>query len=91
EAFVPLELNGAVTGEILAKSPKAWKQAWSPENLTIWDMLRRSQQDWVFRQMVNQTKGDMGKTTLMRHFALIYGQRKHRRHRAPKLVPSLLR
>jgi predicted NACHT family NTPase len=38
-----------------------------------------------------QAKGGMGKTTLLRHVALIYGQRQQRRYRAPKLVPVLLR
>jgi len=38
-----------------------------------------------------RAKGGMGKTTLLRHVALIYGQRQYRRYRAPKLVPVLLR
>ena len=41
--------------------------------------------------MVIQAKGGMGKTTLMRHIALIYAQGKHRRRGAPKLTPILLR
>jgi len=91
EVFIPLELSGAVTSEIFAEYPNIRNQPLSSKNLTIWELLRRSQHERVFRQMVIQAKGGMGKTTLLRHLALIYGKHKHRRHRAPKLVPILLR
>ncbi|WP_196358079.1 GUN4 domain-containing protein [Nodosilinea nodulosa] len=61
------------------------------ENLDIWKLLARTRKDRKFRQMSILAKGGMGKTTLLRHITLIYSQGKHRRHRAPKLVPVLLR
>ena len=90
DVFVPLELSGAIgnrTWDI--NNPR--DAALYSENLNIWELLRRSRKNRPFRQMVIQAKGGMGKTTLLRHIALIYGQRKQRRHRAPRLVPILLR
>lgn len=91
EVFVPLELSGVIGHEVLAKAKTRQDTALASDNLTIWELLRRSQQNRTFRQMVIQAKGGMGKTTLLRHIALIYGQRKQRRYRAPRLVPILLR
>jgi predicted NACHT family NTPase len=86
EVFVPLDLSGAFVSAQLPNDP-----ALMSENLSIWDLLARSRHDRKFRQMIIQAKGGMGKTTLLRHVALIYGQRKQRRYRAPKLIPVLLR
>jgi hypothetical protein len=91
EVFVPLELSGSMTRETMAAAQRDKDLTLQPENLDIWELLRRSQKHRTFRQMVIMAKGGMGKTTLLRHIALIYGQRKHRRHRAPGLVPILLR
>jgi GUN4-like/NACHT domain len=92
EVFVPLDLSGALGDrmdlrqmEQLQKDPTL-----RSENLNIWDLLARSKRDRKFRQMSIQAKGGMGKTTLLRHIALIYGQRKQRRD-VPKLIPILLR
>lgn len=93
EVFVPLDLSGAL-GDMNLSSKRARLQvdpALLSENLRIWDLLARSRRDRKFRQMSIQAKGGMGKTTLLRHIALIYGQRQQRRYRAPKLVPVLLR
>jgi len=79
EVFVPLSLSGT-------QDP-----ALQSDELSIWQLLARSRRDRKFRQMSIQAKGGMGKTTLLRHVALIYGQRQYRRYRAPKLVPLLLR
>ena len=91
EVFVPLELSGAIAPQGLTEPLRREDVAHYAENLTIWELLRQSQQNRTYRQMVIQAKGGMGKTTLLRHIALIYGQRKQRRYRAPKLVPILLR
>ncbi|MDX2215359.1 MAG: GUN4 domain-containing protein [Oculatellaceae cyanobacterium bins.114] len=97
DVFVPLELQGILASDAFTQSNKPQK-VWSQrdavlysENLSIWNVLARSKRDRKFRQMSIQAKGGMGKTTLLRHIALIYGQRKQRRYRAPKLVPVLLR
>jgi hypothetical protein len=74
EVFVPLELSGEM----------------SKANLQIWDLLRRSRKEPRFRQMVIRKRGGFGKTTLLRHIALIYGQGKHRKFNAPKLIPFLI-
>jgi predicted NACHT family NTPase len=91
EVFVPLELSGEVGGRVsvLVKNPDY--KALSEGSLSIWELLRRSCKDRAFRHMSILAKGGMGKTTLLRHIALIYGQRKQRRYRAPNLVPILLR
>jgi len=91
DVFVPLELSGAMGSRALERiqNPKDLQRY--AENLDIWELLRRSRQDRTFRQMAILAKGGMGKTTLLRHIALIYGQRKQGRYRAPKLVPILLR
>ncbi len=86
EVFVPLDLSGALSRDILSGDA-----ALGSGNLDIWDLLARSRRERQFRQMSIQAKGGMGKTTLLRHGALIYAQRKYRSHRAPKLVPVLLR
>ena len=98
EVFVPLDLSGALgSGMFTEAQAQRWQAqlAADPhlrsENLQIWDLLGRSRGDRKFRQLSIQAKGGMGKTTLLRHVALIYGQRKHRRFRAPKLIPVLLR
>lgn len=92
EVSVPLDLSGALGDEFdlyqLEQSKK--DHTLSSENLNIWNLLARSRRDRKFRQMIIQAKGGMGKTTLLRHIALIYGQRKQRRS-APKLIPILLR
>jgi len=74
EVFVPLKLSGEL----------------SEANLQIWDLLRRSRKEDRFRQMVIRKRGGFGKTTLLRHIALIYGQGKQRKFKAPKLIPFLI-
>ena len=91
EVFVPLDLSGALGTGALGKRISPNDMALQSENLSVWRLLARSRKDRKFRQMSIQAKGGMGKTTLLRHIALIYGQRKHRRYRAPKLVPVFLR
>lgn len=104
EVFVPLDLSGAISSGALSDRPSTegalvrnrrddWQNDPSlrSENLDIWKLLARTRKDRKFRQMSILAKGGMGKTTLLRHITLIYGQGKHRRHRAPKLVPVLLR
>ncbi|OUC13231.1 MAG: hypothetical protein B0A82_18235 [Alkalinema sp. CACIAM 70d] len=93
EVFVPLDLSGAWANLDNPREIAKLQQdaALRSENLSIWHLLARSRKDRKFRQMSIQAKGGMGKTTLLRHVALIYGQRKHRKYHAPKLVPVLLR
>jgi hypothetical protein len=106
EVFVPLDLSGAIGSGALTDSAladgalvnvKQRRDRWQndpslrSENLDIWTLLARTRKDRKFRQMSILAKGGMGKTTLLRHITLIYSQRKHRRHGAPKLVPVLLR
>lgn len=91
DVFVPLELSGAIALQNRQQLKPPRDAALYSENLDIWELLRRSRKDRPFRQMVILAKGGMGKTTLLRHIALIYGQGQRRRHRAPKLVPILLR
>ncbi|HIK42077.1 GUN4 domain-containing protein, partial [Thermoleptolyngbya sp. M55_K2018_002] len=98
EVFVPLDLSGALGSGALGEISNSRDLArlrrdaeLMSENLEIWDLLRRTKRDRQFRQISIQAKGGMGKTTLLRHIALIYGQQKYRKHRAPRLIPVLLR
>lgn len=91
DVFVPLDLSGALSSGVLGDSRSAMDPSLTSENLRIWNLLARSRRDRQFRQMSILAKGGMGKTTLLRHIALIYGQRKERRYKAPKLIPVLLR
>jgi predicted NACHT family NTPase len=92
EVFVPLDLSGALNSDVLEHiRGSQHDRTLRSEHLSIWNLLARSRRDRQFRQMSIQAKGGMGKTTLLRHISLIYGQRKQRRYRAPKLVPVLLR
>lgn len=86
EVFVPLELSGYGAERPLDPD----KTEATPEGLHIWNLLRRSRRDRTFKQIVIQAQGGFGKTTLMRHIALMYGEGKHERYKAPKLVPFLL-
>jgi hypothetical protein len=90
EVFVPLDLSGAM-GELALDASRRLNRSLQSENLDIWQLLARTRKDRKFRQMCILAKGGMGKTTLLRHITLIYGQDKYRRYRAPKLVPVLLR
>jgi hypothetical protein len=85
EVFVPFQLSG-----YLIEDRSSAQDSQSPDGLTIWDLVLRSRKNPTFRQMAIQAQGGFGKTTLLRHIALIYGQGKHRRYQAPKLVPFLL-
>ncbi|MEA5451321.1 GUN4 domain-containing protein [Leptolyngbya sp. CCNP1308] len=86
EVFVPLELSGyGAERTLLADGDQP-----ASEGLHIWSLIRRSRQDRTFKQMVIQAQGGFGKTTLMRHIALMYGEGKHKRYKAPKLVPFSL-
>jgi GUN4-like/NACHT domain len=95
EVFVPLELSGAVSlGEISKKNSLPWAKhnfVLTSEHLNIWNLLARSRRDRQFRQMSIQAKGGMGKTTLLRHVALIYAQKRYSYYGAPKLIPILLK
>ncbi|MBW4520533.1 MAG: GUN4 domain-containing protein [Scytolyngbya sp. HA4215-MV1] len=86
QVFVPLQLSGYFAEDIV----RVQDLNHSPEGLSIWDLIRRSRKDRTFRQMAIQAKGGFGKTTLMRHIALIYGEGKYRNYQAPKLIPFLL-
>ncbi|PSN17636.1 GUN4 domain-containing protein, partial [filamentous cyanobacterium CCP5] len=59
-------------------------------SLRIWDLLVRSQSDPAYRQLAILAWGGYGKTTLMRHLTYTYAKQKHRRYKAPKLIPVLL-
>ena len=91
EVIVPLELSGYFAGMAGSRDRQmSEKITEKPPDYRIWGLIRRSQKDPQFRQMVIQAKGGFGKTTLLRHVTLIYGQGKQRRYQAPKRIPFLL-
>jgi hypothetical protein len=89
DVFVPLDLSGALSSGMIDGSDVP--ASLMTDSLDIWKLLARSRRDRKFRQIAILAKGGMGKTTLLQHIVLIYGQRNQRRYRAPKLVPVMLR
>jgi hypothetical protein len=89
DVFVPLDLSGAFSSGMIDR--RDMPASLTTDSLDIWKLLARSRRDRSFRQIAILAKGGMGKTTLLRHIVLIYGQRSQRRYRAPKLVPIMLR
>jgi len=86
EVFVPLELSRSGM-EAMAQ----YGHLYGPgESLQIWDLLAAFKKDRRFRHMSILAKGGMGKTTLLRHVALCYGQGKIPRS-VPRFIPVLLR
>ncbi|MFN9173604.1 MAG: NACHT domain-containing protein, partial [Synechocystis sp.] len=62
------------------------------DQLRIWDILKRSPQESIYRSMVIQAWGGYGITTLLRNITYIYCQKLYSQapYKAPKLLPVLL-
>ena len=102
DVFVPLELSGTAWrspdghdlpmpgGFHSQKSLQDFLQ--KADQLRIWDILKRSPQESIYRSMVIQAWGGYGKTTLLRHVTYIYCQKLYSQppYKAPKLLPVLL-
>jgi hypothetical protein len=102
DVFVPLELSGnawrSPDGHDLPmpggfhsqRSIQEFLQ--KADQLRIWDILKRSPQESIYRSMVIQAWGGYGKTTLLRHVTYIYCQKLYSQppYKAPKLLPVLL-
>jgi predicted NACHT family NTPase len=102
DVFVPLELSGnpwrspdghdlpMPRGFHTKKSIQEFLQ--KSDQLRIWDILKRSLQESIYRSMVIQAWGGYGKTTLLRHITYIYCQKLYSQapYKAPKLLPVLL-
>ena len=95
EVFVPLRLTAdSVMPGYSGRSPLPNQTA--PEDLEncrmmlIWDLLRQVKQAPILRQIAIRAWGGYGKTTLLKHIAYTYGERDHKKYRAPKLIPFLL-
>ena len=101
DVFVPLELSGTawrspdghdlpMPGGFSQKSIQEFLQ--KADQLRIWDILKRSPQESIYRSMVIQAWGGYGKTTLLRHITYIYCKKLYNQppYKAPKLLPVLL-
>lgn len=102
DVFVPLELSGTAWrspdghdlpmpgGFHSQKTIQEFLQ--KADQLRIWDILKRSPQESIYRSMVIQAWGGYGKTTLLRHITHIYCQKLYNQppYKAPKLLPVLL-
>jgi predicted NACHT family NTPase len=102
DVFVPLELSGTAWrspdghdlpmpgGFHSQKSIQEFLQ--KADQLRIWDILKRSPQESIYRSMVIQAWGGYGKTTLLRHVTYIYCQKLYNQppYKAPKFLPVLL-
>ncbi|MFM6492685.1 MAG: GUN4 domain-containing protein [Microcystis panniformis] len=102
DVFVPLELSGTAWrspdghdlpmpgGFHSQKSIEKFLQ--KADQLRIWDILKRSPQESIYRSLVIQSWGGYGKTTLLRHVTYIYCKKLYSQapYKAPKLLPVLL-
>ena len=102
DVFVPLELSGTAWrspdghdlpmpgGFHSQKSIQEFLQ--KVDQLRIWDILKRSPQESIYRSMVIQAWGGYGKTTLLRHVTYIYCKKLYNQapYKAPQLLPVLL-
>ena len=102
DVFVPLELSGTAWrspdghdlpmpgGFHSQKSIQEFLQ--KADQLRIWDILKRSPQESIYRSLVIQAWGGYGKTTLLRHVTYIYCKKLYSQapYKAPKLLPVLL-
>ena len=97
DVVIPLELNGD-----FVRSPEGHhlpipfrgseKDLEKVNHLRIWDILRRSTKEVIYRNIVISQYGGYGKTTLLRHVTYIYCQKLHQKapYKAPKLLPVLI-
>jgi len=86
EVFIPLRLDSSPL------SPGLKRQAvFEPfeGTTTIWEILARTRQEPMLRELVIQAWGGYGKTTLLKHIAYLYGTKQQPRS-VPKLIPVLL-
>lgn len=104
DVFVPLELSGNLfqDSEGILAPPVLQGFNWGrnltqnedyEKDLSIWHILRKAQQNPVYRSLVIISKGGLGKTTLVRHITYIYTTNnlyKQKAYHAPKLLPVLL-
>ena len=93
EVFVPLALGrDAVKAGFRGFEAEQLSAQFSgqSEELGIWDFLQQTENYPNFRQMAILAWGGYGKTTLLKHLALIYGIQKKVPRGVPKLLPVLL-
>lgn len=92
DVFVPLSIAEYRTDKAGRSSGQMQMQEmFQPQS--IWDILRKSDRDRDYRQILIRKQGGFGKTTMLRHVALIYSLREQTRKpfRGPDRVPFLLR
>ena len=97
EVFVHLKVNsygfdfkGKLTTAPLGSRCEESKEI-VEEQLSIWDVLARSNEPSYRRVLIN-ARGGQGKTTLLRHVAYTYGKKPAvpRRYKVDKFIPFLL-
>lgn len=97
EVFVHLKVNsygfdfkGKLTTSPLGSRCEESREI-AEEQLSIWDVLARSNEPSYRRVLIN-ARGGQGKTTLLRHVAYTYGKKPAvpRRHKVDKFIPFLL-
>ncbi|MDJ0582091.1 GUN4 domain-containing protein [Crocosphaera sp.] len=104
DVFVPLELSGNLFPDSQGRlTPPVlqgfnWRRNLTQnedihKDLSIWYILRKAEQNPLYRSLVIISKGGLGKTTLVRHITYIYTTKnlyKQKDYNAPKLLPVLL-
>lgn len=104
DVFVPLELSGNLFPDSQGRLTPPVLQGFNwrrnltqnedrQKDLSIWYILRKAQQNPLYRSLVIISKGGYGKTTLVRHITYIYTTNnlyEQKAYNAPKLLPVLL-
>jgi hypothetical protein len=89
EVFVPLQLDykGLPSGYQGCESELRDEEKTGQK---IWDLIRRADQEAVFRQLVILAWGGYGKTTLLKHIAYTYGKNQQDKYQVRRRTPFLL-
>lgn len=104
DVFVPLELSGNLFPDSQGRLTPPVLQGFNwrrnltqnedrQKDLSIWYILRKAQQNPLYRSLVIISKRGYGKTTLVRHITYIYTTNnlyEQKAYNAPKLLPVLL-
>lgn len=77
EVFVPSLLRSPTDRRECGRSQKEIRE--DDGELDIWPLLRRSKKETQCREIVIQARGGYGKTTLLKHIALIYSSKHYRK------------
>ena len=91
---IPQNIPRGIPSEPKPRQPRS-RNVTAPERISssqdIWHFLATAPKMPDYRRIVILAPPGSGKTTLLQHITLTYARNTHRQHRAPELIPVLLR